>query len=121
MRRYAPILALACALLPVAGQAGTPAFTDAEIQKILSPEPCPAALPADPTNRVSGKPEAADLGQRLFFDTRLSGAGQIACVRCHMPEHNWTDQLRRSSGMAEVDRNTPALMNLRAQRWFGWD
>jgi cytochrome c peroxidase len=23
--------------------------------------------------------------------------------------------------MAEVDRNTPTLMNLRGQRWFGWD
>jgi cytochrome c peroxidase len=121
MSRLLRTFALACALLPVAGHADTPAFTDAEIKKILSLGPWPARAPADPTNRVSGKPDAADFGQRLFFDPRLSGSGQIACVRCHLPEHNWTDQLRRGSGMAEVDRNTPTLMNLRAQRWFGWD
>jgi len=121
MIRLLRILAFACALLPLAGQADKPAFTDAEIRKILSFGPWPARGPGDPSNRVSGKPDAADFGQRLFFDPRLSGSGQIACVRCHLPEHNWTDQLRRGSGMAEVDRNTPTLMNLRAQRWFGWD
>ena len=24
-------------------------------------------------------------------------------------------------GLAEVDRNTPTLFNLRTHRWFGWD
>ena len=27
----------------------------------------------------------------------------------------------RGVGMAELDRNTPTLMNLRGQRWYGWD
>ena len=113
-------LALACAL-PSPGHANTPVFTEAELRTILSFGPWPARAANDPSNRVSGAREAIDFGERLFFDPRLSGTGQIACVRCHMPEHSWTDQLRRSSGMAEVDRNTPTLMNLRAQRWFGWD
>ena len=42
MSRFLRILAFACALLPVAGQAEKPAFTDAEIQKILSFGPWPA-------------------------------------------------------------------------------
>ena len=38
-----------------------------------------------------------------------------------MPERNWTDNRTRGAGMAEVDRNTPTLMNVRLGRWFGWD
>jgi cytochrome c peroxidase len=123
VRLACAVVGAACALLAPAGQAdsGKPAFTDAEIRTILSHGPWPARVPPDPTNRVSGKPDAIDFGQRLFFDPRLSGTGEISCSRCHVPEHNWTDNLRRGSGMAEVDRNTPTLMNLRAQRWFGWD
>jgi cytochrome c peroxidase len=121
--RYVLAAGLACATLSWASPAdeARPVFTPAEIRKILSHGPWPAKAQPDPTNRVSGKRAAIDFGEHLFFDPRLSGSGQIACARCHVPEHNWTDQLRRGSGMAEVDRNTPTLMNLRAQRWFGWD
>jgi cytochrome c peroxidase len=38
-----------------------------------------------------------------------------------VPERNWTDNLARGIGMAEVDRNTPTVMNLRAGHWYGWD
>lgn len=98
-----------------------PVFTGAEIRMILSHGPWGAPAPRDPSNRVSGKPEAIELGMRLFFDQRLSGKGTVACVTCHEPERNWTDNLRRSTGMAEMDRNTPTLMNLHGARWFGWD
>jgi cytochrome c peroxidase len=98
-----------------------PVFTDAEIKIILSHGPWGAPAPGDPSNRVSGKPEAIELGMRLFFDQRLSVKGTVACVTCHNPERNWTDNLRRSTGMAEMDRNTPTLMNLHGARWFGWD
>jgi len=57
----------------------------------------------------------------LFFDQRLSGSGTKACASCHVPERNWTDNLARGVGMAELDRNTPTIMNLRRQRWYGWD
>lgn len=116
----------ACAVLPwisSADESGTPRpfFTEGEITIILSHGPWPAPAPRDPTNRVSGKPEAIELGMRLFFDQRLSGNGTKACATCHVPERNWTDNRPRGVGMAEVDRNTPTLMNLRGQRWFGWD
>lgn len=116
--------AAAVALLSFAIQADEPAkvtYTDTEIKRILSHGPWPANAPLDPTNRVSGKPEAIELGTHLFFDQRLSSSGQLACASCHVPERNWTDNLRRGVGMAEVDRNTPTLINLRAQRWYGWD
>ena len=102
-------------------RAAQPAFTESEIKIILSHGPWPAPLPHDRTNRVSGRPDAIELGTQLFFDARLSGSGTKACASCHVPERNWTDNLRRGIGMAELDRNTPTLMNLRGQRWFGWD
>jgi cytochrome c peroxidase len=98
-----------------------PSFGDPEIKIILSHGPWPAPVPRDPTNRVSGNPEAIELGTVLFFDARLSGSGTRACASCHVPERNWTDNLRRGVGAVEVDRNTPTLMNLRGQRWYGWD
>ena len=100
---------------------GTAAFTDAEIRIILSHGPWGASAPHDPTNRVSGKREAIELGMHLFFDQRLSGAGSVSCATCHVPERNWTDNTRRSMGMAEMDRNTPTLMNLQGARFYGWD
>jgi cytochrome c peroxidase len=113
---------LACAALAWADPAAEkPTFTDAEIRIILSHGPWPARVANDPSNRVSGKTAAIDLGTRLFFEPRLSGPGNMSCARCHVPERNWTDNLRRGVGVAEVDRNTPTLINLLAQRWYGWD
>ena len=79
-----------------------PALTEREIAIILSHGPWPMPAPPDPTNRVSGKQDAIQFGTRLFFDQRLSGSGTTACASCHVPERNWTDNLRRGIGMAEV-------------------
>jgi len=119
-------VAAACAMLPWASPAderitAKPGFTDSEIQIILSHGPWPARIPHDPTNRVSGNRDAIEFGTRLFFDQRLSGHGTTSCSSCHVPERNWTDNLRRGVGMVEVDRNTPTLLNLLAKRWYGWD
>lgn len=124
--RIAFVALAACAVLPwisSADESATPRpfFTEGEIKIIVSHGPWPAPAPRDPTNRVSGKPDAIELGTRLFFDQRLSGHGTTACATCHVPDRNWTDNRPRGVGMAEVDRNTPTLANLRGQRWFGWD
>ena len=120
------IVGVICAVQPwicSAGESVTarPVFTESEIKIILSHGPWPTSAPADPTNRVSGKADAIELGTRLFFDPRLSGRGQQACASCHVPERNWTDNLSRGVGVVELDRNTPTVMNLRGQRWYGWD
>ncbi len=117
--------AATCALLAGASpaqqdSAPKPAFTDAEIKIILSHGPWPAPAQPDPSNRVSGKPDAIEFGTRLFFDQRLSRSGTLSCSSCHVPERNWTDNLTRGIGMSEVDRNTPTVMNLFASRWYGW-
>jgi cytochrome c peroxidase len=77
--------------------------------------------PPDPSNRVSGRPEAIALGRRLFFDGRLSSDGQRSCATCHDPAKAFADGRPRSVGVVVVDRNAIALANLRLNRWFGWD
>ncbi len=118
--------ACVCALLSAStgaagSDAGKPAFTDAEIKTILLHGPWPAPASPDSSNRVSGNADAIEFGTRLFFDQRLSGKGVVSCGSCHVPERNWTDNLTRGIGMAEVDRNTPTVMNLRGSQWYGWD
>jgi cytochrome c peroxidase len=113
--RRALVLVLA-ALAPAAL-----AFTEAERRAIAAHGPWPPAFAADPSNRVSGREEAIDLGERLFFERRLSANGEVSCSRCHIPERNWTDGLARARGLALADRNTPGLANMRLQHWFGWD
>jgi cytochrome c peroxidase len=96
-------------------------FTEAERAAIVAHGPWPRPTPPDPSNRVSGKPEAIALGRRLFFETRLSSDGQRSCATCHVPAKAFTDGRPRSIGAAMVDRNAIALANLRLNRWFGWD
>ena len=96
-------------------------FTDSEMRRIQSHGPWPLPYPGDPSNRVSGKREAVEFGEQLFFETRLSKSGTLACGTCHVPELDWSDGLKRGEGMHTLDRNTPNLVNVRYHRWFGWD
>jgi cytochrome c peroxidase len=114
-----------CAFLILAASAAAlaapVAFTDEEIRRIAAHGPWPAPWRRDPSNRVSGNASAIDLGERLFFERRLSVNGEISCSRCHLPERNWSDGLPRAVGLEEVDRNAPSVANVRYQHWFGWD
>ena len=114
---------LLCAVLALPSLAADDSvtFTEAERRAILAHGPWPTPIKADPSNRVSGKREAIELGERLFFDQRMSGNGRFSCATCHVPERNWTDNLTRGRAAADVERNTPTLMNIRLGRWFGWD
>ena len=96
-------------------------FSIEEKQKILAHGPWPQAFRPDPSNRVSGKPEAIAFGERLFFEPRLSGTGSVLCATCHVPFRQFQDARPRGFGLEEVDRNTPSLMNVGLYRWYGWD
>ena len=80
-----------------------------------------APLPADPSNRVADLPAAAEFGHRLFFDTRLSGNGLIACATCHRPELMFTDAFQMAMGAAPGPRHTPSLVGLSHSPWYYWD
>lgn len=91
-----------------------------ERRRLLAHGPWPVAFRPDPSNRVSDNPAAIELGRRLFADARLSGSGKVACVSCHQPALRFSDDRPRAMGIAEVERNTPTLIDVRLQRWFGW-
>src|SRR5262249_21022780 len=44
-------------------------------------------------------PEKVALGQQLYFDTRLSADGTVACAPCHNPRFGFTDGQPVSTGM----------------------
>ena len=118
MKGFCALLALGAAS---AAPFAAPAFTGDEVRSIAAHGPWPAPWKPDPSNRVSGNKNAIDLGERLFFERRLSSNGQVSCSHCHLPERNWTDGLPRAVGLAEVDRNAPSVVNIRYHHWFGWD
>jgi len=80
-----------------------------------------ARLEPDPSNRVSGRPEAIALGEKLFFEPRLSGPGSVLCATCHVPFRAFQDGRPRGFGLKEGERNTLSVVDARFYRWFGWD
>jgi cytochrome c peroxidase len=115
----AALLLAALAAVPAAAQDVT--FSPEELRAVLAHGPWPVPATTDASNPVSGQREAKDFGERLFFDQRLSGSGKFSCGSCHVPERNWTDNRVRGAAVAEVERNTPTLMNVRLGKRFGWD
>ena len=96
-------------------------FSEEETAKILQHGPWPPPPRRDPSNRVSGKPAAIALGEKLFFEPRLSGTGSVLCATCHAPFRAFQDARARGFGLQEVDRNTPTVLNSGFYRWYGWD
>jgi hypothetical protein len=74
-------------------------FSAGEKARILSHGPWPPAPRRDPTNRVSGKPEAIAFGERLFFEPRLSSTGSVLCATCHAPFRAFQDARARGYGL----------------------
>lgn len=96
-------------------------FDDAERAIIASLSPLPAP-PPDPTNAVADDPIAARLGQRLYFDTRLSASGSMGCVTCHDPTLGFTDGLALPDISPDGGRrHTPTVLNAAFHRWQFWD
>jgi len=100
--------------------------------------------PADVSNRYGDVPAAAKLGQRLFFETRLSGPlldpdngalagslganstpGLVACASCHVPTHGFVDTRspgRQISLAAQwTARKAPTLLESGFVSLFNWD
>tara|TARA_R110002167_G_scaffold238379_1_gene443565 strand:- start:687 stop:1850 length:1164 start_codon:yes stop_codon:yes gene_type:complete len=67
--------------------------------------------------------EKADLGKKLFFDPRLSGADYISCATCHNPSFAWGDGLPTGFGnaMTKLGRRTPTILNTAYGELMMWD
>lgn len=95
-------------------------FEAAQVRKILTHSPL-GPPPPDTTNAVADDPRAAELGQALFFDPRLSGNGEISCATCHDPDTGFVDGAQQSMGLELGTRNAPTIWNAAYQRWLFWD
>ena len=65
-----------------------------------------------PTDNVM-TPERVELGRKLYFETRLSADGTVACATCHDVSRGFTDQRAVSEGIRGQlgKRNAPTTMN----------
>lgn len=88
-----------------------------------------AGLPAEATRIATPAdnpqtPEKIALGEKLFFDGRLSADGTVACSTCHDPARAFTDGRATSIGIKGRvgQRNAPTILNAlynQAQFWDG--
>jgi cytochrome c peroxidase len=78
-----------------------------------------AAIPSDKPQT----PEKIALGEKLFFDGRLSGDGTVACATCHDPARAFTDGRPVSIGIngRKGQRNAPTVLNALYNKTQFWD
>jgi cytochrome c peroxidase len=85
----------------------------------VPPELTRDAIPADnpPT------PEKISLGQKLFFEPRLSADGTVSCSTCHDPQLAFTDRKPLSVGIKGRvgQRNAPTILNALYNKTQFWD
>ena len=84
----------------------------------------PAALTASVIPRGSPlTPATVELGEKLFFDSRLSGDGTVACATCHDPARAFTDGRPTSVGIHGRlgQRNAPTVLNALYNKTQFWD
>ena len=120
MRRVFLILLFSLSLIGTFNAQAEILISEDEIDQALLHGPWPPEFSVDPSNKVSGNPDAIKLGEALFSDPILSKNGEMSCQSCHDPATGFSDALPRAAGRKTLDRNTPSLMNLRSHRWFGW-
>ena len=78
-----------------------------------------AAIPADNLQT----PEKISLGQKLFFERRLSADGTVSCSTCHNPKLAFTDRKSTSVGIKGRvgQRNAPTILNALYNKTQFWD
>jgi cytochrome c peroxidase len=72
---------------------------------------------------VTLRPARVALGQKLFFEPRLSGDGTVACATCHDPARAFTDGRPVSIGIhgRAGQRNAPTVLNALYNKHQFWD
>lgn len=78
-------------------------------------------LPADPSNAYADDPRAAQLGQKIFFDTRFSSNGRVSCGTCHLPHLDFQDGTPLAAGVGTTTRRTMPIAGTAYSPWLFWD
>ena len=81
----------------------------------------PDEVPQPENNSMT--PARVELGKMLFWDTRLSGDGNMSCATCHNPLFGWSDGLptARGSKSRVLDRASPVVTNTAFNAVQMWD
>lgn len=63
------------------------------------------------------------LGERLFFEKKLSANGAVSCATCHIPAFAFSDTVALSKGVGGRlgRRNTPSCANVSARPYLFYD
>jgi cytochrome c peroxidase len=120
-------VALHFASATAGADAQTLAGSDAEpLAQPRSPQQ--VGVPADATRAAipADNPQTAAkiaLGQKLFFDPRLSADGTVSCSTCHDPRQAFTDGRPVSIGIKgrAGQRNAPTILNALYNKTQFWD
>lgn len=99
-----------------------PGFTEDELALVrsLSLAELPP-VPPDPSNRVADDPRAVDLGRAIFFDTRFSSNGEVACATCHLPDRQFQDDRALAQGVGQTARRTMPIAGMAHSPFLFWD
>lgn len=85
----------------------------------------PADFPALNAAVEKNKPTkyGVELGEKLFFDPRLSRNNTIACATCHIQTSAYADHQIQAVGIeGRVGlRNVPPIQNLAFMQFYNWD
>lgn len=110
------------ALLSACAALGQARWDEQELSKLkglwiknLSP------LKPNPSNAYADNVEAARLGQKLFFDTRFSSNGKVACSTCHLPDLLFQDGIPLAHGVGTTTRRTMTIIGTAYSPWLFWD
>jgi cytochrome c peroxidase len=104
---------------PLIPKAGTLAQPKSPLQIGAPDGATRAAIPPDNPQT----PEKIALGQKLFFDGRLSADQTVACSTCHDPARAFTDGRPVSIGIKGHvgQRNAPTILNALYNKTQFWD
>lgn len=78
-------------------------------------------LRPDATNRFAARADAAALGEKLFFDARLSANGKVSCASCHQPEREFQDGVALAHGVGTTNRRTMPIAGTAHSPFLFWD
>ena len=98
-----------------------PQAADATLDTLRSAYRRPQSIPFPKENPYTTA--KAELGKKLYFETRLSASGSQSCASCHNPGLAWGDGLARGVGhnMGVLGRRSPTIINGAFGQIFMWD
>lgn len=120
--RIFSVVMVLLAMIGTVTASGRGGWTSAQLEELRSMSLANLeSVPGDPTNRVADDPRAADLGRRLFLDTRLSSNGRVACSTCHQADRGFQDGIALANGVGTTARRTMPIAGMARSPFLFWD